>query len=62
MDKPLDIFRIVPEGVRWLGSAVNVAAAKALVKAKSAEQPGDFLVANIETGWKVRIKTLGNAA
>ena len=62
MDKPLDIFRIVPEGVRWLGSAVNVAAAKALVKAKSAEQPGDFLVVSLETGWKIEIKAPGTAA
>jgi hypothetical protein len=54
MDKSLDIFRIVPEGVRWMGSAGNVEAAKALIKA--AEQPGDFLVASIATGWKMEIK------
>jgi hypothetical protein len=43
MDQPLDVFRIVPEGVRWMGSAESLEAAKALIKAKSAQQPGDFL-------------------
>jgi hypothetical protein len=62
MDQPLDIFRIVPEGVRWIGSAENLQAAKALIKAKSAEQPGDFLVVRIETGWKMEIKAPGTAA
>jgi len=56
MDKLLDIFRIVPEGVRWMGSAEGLEVAKALIKAKSAEQPGDFLVVSLETGWKMEIK------
>jgi len=61
MDQPLDIFRIVPEGVRWIGSAENLEAAKGLIKAKSAEQPGDFLVVSLETGWKMEIKAPGTA-
>lgn len=62
MDQPLDIFRIVPEGVRWMGSAENLEAAKALIKAKSVEQPGDFLVVSVEAGWKMEIKAPGAAA
>jgi hypothetical protein len=60
--KPLDIFRLVPEGVRWIGSAENLEAAKALIKAESAEQPGDFLVVRLDTGWKMEIKAPGTAA
>jgi hypothetical protein len=59
MDKQLDIFRIVPEGVRWMGSAEGLEVAKALIKSKSAEQPGDFLVVSLETGWKMEIKAPG---
>ena len=62
MPQPLDIFRMVPEGVRWIGSAENLEAAKALIKAAAAEQPGDFLVVSLETGWKMEIKAPGTAA
>ena len=62
MAQPLDIFRIVPEGVRWVGTVQDLEAAKALIKAKSAEQPGDFLVVSLETGWKIEIKAPGTAA
>jgi hypothetical protein len=62
MDKPLDIFRIVPKGVRWMASVEDLEAAKVLIKAKAAEQPGDFLVASIVTGWKMEIKAPGTAA
>ena len=62
MAQPLDIFRIVPEGVRWVGTVQDLEAAKALIKAKAAEQPGDFLVVSLETGWKIEIKAPGTAA
>jgi hypothetical protein len=62
MDKSLDIFRIVPEGVRWMASVEDLEAAKALIKAKAAEQPGDYLVVSIVTGWKMEIKAPGTAA
>jgi len=63
MAQPLDIFRIIPEsGVRWIGSAENVEAAKALIKAKSAEQPGDFLVVCLATGLKMEIKAAPGTA
>jgi hypothetical protein len=62
MDKPLDIFRIVPEGVRWMGSVEDLEGAKALIKVRSAEQAGDFLVVSIDTGWKMEIKAVGTAA
>ena len=62
MDKPLDIFRIVPEGVRWMASVDDLEAAKALIKARSAEQPGDFLVVSLVTGWRMEIKAPGTAA
>jgi len=52
-----DIFRIQVEGgVRWIGSVENMEAAKALIKAESAKQPGDFLVVNLQTGRRVEIK------
>jgi len=55
--RSLDVFRIQVEGgVRWIGSAENLEAAKALIKAESAKQPGDFLVVNLETGDKMEIK------
>ena len=62
MAHPLDIFRIVPEGVRWIGTVRDLEAAKVLIKARSAEQPGDFLVVSFETGWKMEIKAPGTAA
>jgi len=55
--RPLDIFRIQPEGgVRWVATAENLEAAKVLIKVESAKQPGDFLVVCLETGWKLEIK------
>jgi hypothetical protein len=62
MTQPLDIFRIVPDGVRWIGHAENLEAAKVLIKAKSAERAGDFLVVSVVTGWKMEIKAPGTAA
>ena len=62
MARNLDVFRVVPEGVRWIGSVENVEAAKALIEAKAAEGPGDFLVVSLETGWKMEIKAPGTAA
>ena len=56
MAQTLDIFRIVPEGVRWVGSAENLEAAKVLITAASEKEPGDFLVVNIDTGWYAEIK------
>ena len=57
MARPLDIFRIHPEGgVRWIGSAENMEAAKALIKTEAAKRSGDFLVVNIETGVRTEIK------
>ena len=61
MARPLDVFRIQAEGgVRWIGTVENVEAAKALINAESAKQPGDFLVVNLETGQRMEIK--GTAA
>jgi hypothetical protein len=42
--------------VGWIGSAENLEAAKALIKAKSAKEPGDFLIVCLETGEKMEIK------
>ena len=58
----LDVFRIVPDGVRWVGSAENLEAAKALIEAQATEQPGDFLIVSLETGWRMEIKAPGTAA
>jgi hypothetical protein len=55
--KPLDIFRIVADGgVRWIGSAENLEAAKALIKAESVKELGDFLIVDLETGQRTEIK------
>lgn len=57
MAEAFDIFRIQTEGgVRWIGAAENLEAAKVLIKAESAKQPGDFLVVGLETGWRMEIK------
>jgi hypothetical protein len=54
---PLDIFRIqLKGGVLWIGSAENLEAAKVLIKAESAKEPGDFLVVHLETGQRMEIK------
>jgi hypothetical protein len=42
--------------VRWLGSVENLEAAKALIKAECAKQPGDFLVVDLESGDRMEIK------
>jgi len=42
--------------VRWLGIVESIEAAKALIKVESAKQPGDFLVVNLETGYRTEIK------
>jgi hypothetical protein len=53
----LDVFRIQAEGgVHWIGTSETIEAAKALIKAESTKQPGDFLVVNLETGQRVEIK------
>ena len=53
----LDVFRIPKDGgVRWIGSMETLEAAKVLIKAESAKQPGDFLIVNLETGEKTEIK------
>jgi len=54
--QPLDIFRIQTDGLRWIGAAENLEAAKVLIKAESEKQPGDFLVVNLDTGYKMEIK------
>ena len=57
LERPLDVFRIQAEGgVRWIGSVENLEAAKVLIKAESAKQPGDFLVVDLESGDKMKIK------
>jgi hypothetical protein len=52
-----DIFRVQAEGgVRWIGSVENMKAAKAVIKAESDKQPGNFLLVNLQTGHRVEIK------
>ena len=46
--------------MRWIGSVENMEAAKALIQAESAKQPGDFLVVDLQSGQKTEIK--GTAA
>ena len=56
MAQTLDIFRIEAEGgVRWVGGAETLEAAKVLIKADSAKQPGDFLIVCLATEWKLRL-------
>jgi hypothetical protein len=42
--------------VRWIGTAENLEAARALINAESEKQRGDFLVVNLESGHKMEIK------
>jgi hypothetical protein len=48
---PFDIFRAESNGAAlWIGSAVSVAEAKALVQESGMGSPGDYLLLNHKTG------------
>ena len=56
MTKMLDLFRLENGGVLWLGSAENLACAKARLEELAAHSPGEYLVVNLETGHRHVIK------
>jgi len=53
---PIDIFQVVPDGVRWLESAESVESAKSRV-AQLAKSPSDeYIVLDQKSGKKYEIK------
>jgi hypothetical protein len=57
MTAPFDIFQAESNGsVRWLGSAENIADAKARIQEQPANSPGEYLILNQQSGSKLVIK------
>ena len=51
-----DIFRVESDGPRWLEAAANLEAAQARVNLLATASPGEYVIANHETGEKISIK------
>jgi hypothetical protein len=56
MIPPFDIFKMESSGLRWMETAPNLERAKARVKVLAASSPGEYMIANQETGERVSIK------
>jgi hypothetical protein len=55
---PFHIFKVGSGGVRWiLESAADLERAKARVRVLAASSPGEYIIANQETGEKISIKS-----
>src|SRR5216684_8439519 len=50
-----DIFKVESDGPRWMEAAENVERAKARVKILATSSPGEYVIANQETGEKISI-------
>jgi len=51
-----DIFRVDSDGPRWLEAAADLEGARARVNLLATASPGEYLIANHETGEKISIK------
>ena len=54
---PFDIFKMESAGLRWVETAADLERAKARVKSLAAASPGEYLIANQQTGEKISIKS-----
>lgn len=54
---PFDIFKVESAGLRWVETAADLERAKARVKSLAATSPGEYLIANQQTGEKISIKS-----
>src|SRR5216684_5321437 len=50
-----DIFKVESDGPRWMEAAENVERAKARVKILATSSPGEYVIADQETGEKISI-------
>ena len=57
MIPPFDIFKLESGELRWMELAADVERAKARVKMLATSSPGEYIIANQETGEKISIKT-----
>jgi len=56
MIPPFDIFKVEASELRWMEVAADLERAKARVKILATSSPGEYIIANQETGEKVSIK------
>jgi hypothetical protein len=56
MIPPFDIFKVDDSGLRWMEVAPDLERAKARVKILATSSPGEYIIANQETGEKISIK------
>src|SRR5260370_18613108 len=56
MIPPFDIFKVESDGPRWMEAAENLERAKARVKILATSSPGEYVIANQDTGEKISIK------
>jgi hypothetical protein len=57
MIPPFDIFKLESGELRWMELAADVERAKARVKILATSSPGEYIIANQQTGEKISIKT-----
>ncbi len=56
MIPPFDIFKVEASELRWMEVSPDLERAKARVKILATSSPGEYIIANQETGEKVSIK------
>jgi hypothetical protein len=56
MIPPFDIFKVEASELRWMEVAPDLERAKARVKILATSSPGEYIIANQETGEKISIK------
>jgi hypothetical protein len=56
MIPPFDIFKVESSGLRWMEAAAELERARARVKVLAASSPGEYMIANQETGERIFIK------
>lgn len=57
MIPPFDIFKVESGQLRWMELAADLERAKARVKIMATSSPGEYIIANQQTGEKISIKT-----
>jgi hypothetical protein len=56
MIPPFDIFKVDDSGLRWMEVAPDLERAKARAKILATSSPGEYVIANQQTGEKISIK------
>ena len=56
MDKPLDIFRLEPDGnLIWIDAVADLAMGKARIECVSAQRKGEYYVFDVRTGIRTAV-------